>query len=384
MSIAPELLRHLPRDRSDEALLDGFLDVRHRAGPRAVPGPGGGDRRAAGRQPRDPRHADRVGEVAGRPRRPLRRPGPGRSAASTPRRSRRWSARSSSPSAPSSAPSRSACSPATPRSTPPPRSSAARPRSSPTWPCGTAPEHPVDVVIMDEFHFYADRDRGWAWQVPLIELTERPVPADVGHARPGRALPGRPRTPHGPAGHARQARRAAGAPRVRVPRDAAARVARRARGPRPRAPSTSSTSPRRPPVEAAQALTSVDLCTREEKAAIREAIGGFRFDSPFGADLRRYLRPRHRRAPRRPAPQVPPAGREAGPGGSPQGHLRHRHARRGHQRAHPHRAVHPALQVRRRHQPGSCRCASSNRSPGGRGARATTTGAGCGARHPST
>ena len=29
---------------------------------------------------------------------------------------------------------------------------------------------PVDQVVMDEFHFYADPDRGWAWQVPLIEL----------------------------------------------------------------------------------------------------------------------------------------------------------------------------------------------------------------------
>src|SRR6204780_1616004 len=26
------------------------------------------------------------------------------------------------------------------------------------------------LVIMDEFHFYADPDRGWAWQVPLVEL----------------------------------------------------------------------------------------------------------------------------------------------------------------------------------------------------------------------
>lgn len=26
------------------------------------------------------------------------------------------------------------------------------------------------VVIMDEFHFYADPERGWAWQVPLLEL----------------------------------------------------------------------------------------------------------------------------------------------------------------------------------------------------------------------
>ncbi len=30
----------------------------------------------------------------------------------------------------------------------------------------------VGVVCMDEFHYYGDRDRGWAWQVPLIELTD--------------------------------------------------------------------------------------------------------------------------------------------------------------------------------------------------------------------
>ncbi|AMB60534.1 DEAD/DEAH box helicase [Microterricola viridarii] len=28
----------------------------------------------------------------------------------------------------------------------------------------------VDQVVMDEFHFYADPDRGWAWQVPLLML----------------------------------------------------------------------------------------------------------------------------------------------------------------------------------------------------------------------
>src|SRR3954452_8352251 len=28
----------------------------------------------------------------------------------------------------------------------------------------------VDYVIMDEFHYYADRDRGVAWQVPLLAL----------------------------------------------------------------------------------------------------------------------------------------------------------------------------------------------------------------------
>src|SRR5512147_593818 len=25
-------------------------------------------------------------------------------------------------------------------------------------------------VVMDEFHFYSDAERGWAWQVPLVEL----------------------------------------------------------------------------------------------------------------------------------------------------------------------------------------------------------------------
>ena len=28
----------------------------------------------------------------------------------------------------------------------------------------------IDQVIMDEFHYYSEPDRGWAWQVPLLEL----------------------------------------------------------------------------------------------------------------------------------------------------------------------------------------------------------------------
>lgn len=28
----------------------------------------------------------------------------------------------------------------------------------------------ADMIIMDEFHFYGDPQRGWAWQVPLLEL----------------------------------------------------------------------------------------------------------------------------------------------------------------------------------------------------------------------
>src|SRR5690554_539429 len=30
----------------------------------------------------------------------------------------------------------------------------------------------IAQVVMDEFHFYADPQRGWAWQVPLLELPD--------------------------------------------------------------------------------------------------------------------------------------------------------------------------------------------------------------------
>ena len=31
-------------------------------------------------------------------------------------------------------------------------------------------EAAIDQVVMDEFHYYSEPDRGWAWQVPLLEL----------------------------------------------------------------------------------------------------------------------------------------------------------------------------------------------------------------------
>lgn len=32
------------------------------------------------------------------------------------------------------------------------------------------PDAEIDQVVMDEFHYYSDPQRGWAWQVPLLEL----------------------------------------------------------------------------------------------------------------------------------------------------------------------------------------------------------------------
>src|SRR5690606_39696181 len=42
--------------------------------------------------------------------------------------------------------------------------------------------------------------------------------------------------------------------------------------------------------ERAQALTSLGILTRNERAAVSEAVGDFRFDSPFGKDLSRFVR----------------------------------------------------------------------------------------------
>ena len=93
-------------------------------------------------------------------------------------------------------------------------------------------------------------------------------------------------------------------------------------------------------LERAQALMSVNVCTRAEKDAIAEADRRL----PVHRRLRQDAVPagpaRHRRAPRRHAAQVPPAGGDARPGRAAQGHLRHRHPRRRHQRADPHGAVH--------------------------------------------
>jgi superfamily II RNA helicase len=33
-------------------------------------------------------------------------------------------------------------------------------------------EADLDTVVLDEFHYYGDPDRGWAWQVPLLELPQ--------------------------------------------------------------------------------------------------------------------------------------------------------------------------------------------------------------------
>ncbi len=147
----------------------------------------------------------------------------------------------------------------------------------------------IGVVVMDEFHFYGDPDRGWAWQVPLLELpaaqfllmsatlgdvtflredltrrTGRPT-ALVAHAeRPVPLFYSYATTPmHETIGDLLDTRQA---PIYIVHFTQAAAL------------------------ERAQALMSVNVSTKAEKAAIAEHLGAFRFSTAFGATLSRLVR----------------------------------------------------------------------------------------------
>ncbi len=149
-------------------------------------------------------------------------------------------------------------------------------------------ETPFQAVVMDEFHYYGDRDRGMAWQVPLltmsgaqfllmsatlgdtkrieadlemrtgveaavVESQTRPVPLDFQYSR----------TPMTSKLHDLVSGEFAPVYAVHFTQRAAA--------------------------ELAQALLSTDLCSKEEKAELKSVVKGFRFDSPYGKALQRLV-----------------------------------------------------------------------------------------------
>src|SRR5215470_14211280 len=147
----------------------------------------------------------------------------------------------------------------------------------------------VGQVVMDEFHFYADPHRGWAWQVPLIELPQVQfvlMSATLGDV----------------SRFERDLSRRTGRPTA---------VVRSAQRPVPlvfsyvltplhetlakllatqQAPVYVVHFTRAAAVEQAQALMSINVCTRAEKDAIAEMIGNFRFSAGFGKTLSRLVR----------------------------------------------------------------------------------------------
>jgi hypothetical protein len=147
----------------------------------------------------------------------------------------------------------------------------------------------VDNVVMDEFHWYADRDRGVAWQTPLLTLpqtrfllmsatlgdttffeqaltalngrptvtvrsSERPVPLEFAYAEI-------------PLAHTLEKLAEEGKTPVYVVHFTQADAA-----------------------GSAQDFTSLKVCTREEKAALAAIVADFEFTSPYGSEVRKWLK----------------------------------------------------------------------------------------------
>jgi len=144
-------------------------------------------------------------------------------------------------------------------------------------------------VVMDEFHYYSDRERGAAWQIPLLtlpqcrfllmsatlgntgffeeELTrlngkatvtvssrDRPVPLEFSYAETALA-------------QTVESLVTSGKSPVYVVHFTQLEAA-----------------------QSAQDFTSIEVCSREEKAAIASALEGFKFTSPYGPEIKRWLR----------------------------------------------------------------------------------------------
>jgi superfamily II RNA helicase len=151
------------------------------------------------------------------------------------------------------------------------------------------PDSDVDQVVMDEFHFYSDPDRGWAWQVPLLELPRVQfvvMSATLGDVswlsadltkRTGRETASvtgveRPVPLHyyyqtTPVHETVEELLTTGQAPIYIVHFSQAGA-----------------------LERAQALAGAKVATREQRERIAELIGGFRFTTSFGKTLSRLLR----------------------------------------------------------------------------------------------
>jgi superfamily II RNA helicase len=147
----------------------------------------------------------------------------------------------------------------------------------------------VGQVVMDEFHFYADPQRGWAWQVPLIELPHVQfilMSATLGDTT--RFEEDLTRRTGRPTATVKSAERPVPLvyEYVLTPLHETIRELLETK----QAPVYVVHFTRAAAVEQAQALMSINVCTRAEKDAIAEMIGNFRFTAGFGKTLSRLVR----------------------------------------------------------------------------------------------
>ncbi|MBX9471045.1 DEAD/DEAH box helicase [Microcella sp.] len=145
------------------------------------------------------------------------------------------------------------------------------------------------IVVMDEFHYYADVDRGWAWQVPLLTLTNARfllMSATLGDVTPI-AADLEKRTGH-PVSEVTHTERPIPLTfeYVRTPVHETVETLLEKR----QAPIYIVHFSQAAAMERAQALSSIRVVTREQRDEIAAAIGDFRFATGFGTTLSRLVR----------------------------------------------------------------------------------------------
>ncbi|MFR9725495.1 DEAD/DEAH box helicase [Streptomyces sp. MS19] len=150
-------------------------------------------------------------------------------------------------------------------------------------------EADVGQVVMDEFHFYAEPDRGWAWQIPLLELPRAQfvlMSATLGDM--SRFEEDLTRRTGRPTAVVRSATRPV--PLSYEYRTTALTETLTELLATHQAPVYIVHFTQAQAVERAQALMSINMCTRQEKDEIAALIGNFRFTTRFGRNLSRYVR----------------------------------------------------------------------------------------------
>jgi superfamily II RNA helicase len=147
----------------------------------------------------------------------------------------------------------------------------------------------VQDVVMDEFHYYADRERGVAWQVPLLTLPQTRfllMSATLGDTT----------------FFEEELTRLTGRPTVTVASVDRPVPLEHAYSELPLAKTLESlVADGKAPVyvvhftqleaaQSAQDFTSINVCSRDEKAAIANTLEGFKFSSPYGPEIKKWLR----------------------------------------------------------------------------------------------
>src|SRR5687768_5067116 len=151
------------------------------------------------------------------------------------------------------------------------------------------PNAAVNDVVMDEFHYYSDRERGVAWQVPLLTLSRARfllMSATLGETQL----------------FEEEMTKLNGLPSVTISSKDRPVPLEFSYAETPLATTletliTENKSPiyvvhftQAEAAESAQDFTSINVCTREEKAEIARSIEGFKFTSPYGPEIKKWLR----------------------------------------------------------------------------------------------